>query len=217
MNEQKPKRPLYKRWYTWLAGLLFLSIVGQVVDGLKPGNAEAPGQTAESSADEVYKGSGGPPQFDKAPSDDVLDTDGDGESAEEDGVAAEDADEPLVSDAVDPAEPEESLNEEPNEPPEEPAPIPEQPAGIEVVSSPGTVYPGQRATITVKGQPNTQYSITVMYKSGASSAQGLDTKTSDSTGRVSWTWLVGRNTSSGSFYALVSGGGQNVRIPFTVG
>jgi len=214
MDEQKPKKPLYKRWYTWLVGLLFLSIVSQVVDGLKPGNADAPSQTAESLADDINKGSDEPPQLDNALPDDSFDANGDGDK--EDGLVPEDAEEPLSSDAVDPSEPDESP-EEPVEPPEEPAPSPEQPAGIEAVTSPGTVYPGQRATITVKGQPNTQYSITVVYKSGPSSAQGLDTKTSDSTGRVSWTWLVGRNTSSGSFYALVSGGGQNVRIPFTVG
>ncbi len=70
-----------------------------------------------------------------------------------------------------------------------------------------SVSRGSNATVTVKGAPNTSYSIKVVYKSGPSTAAGLTTKTSDANGKVSWTW---------SYPITVSGGGKSGTVYFTV-
>lgn len=87
---------------------------------------------------------------------------------------------------------------------------------IGLISITDPFVPGSTATVKVKGQPDTQYSIVVNYKSGTSSAAGLDPKTSDSEGYVSWTWNVGSRTSSGSYHLVISGGGQEIKVDFTV-
>lgn len=80
------------------------------------------------------------------------------------------------------------------------------------VTSP--VEKGQFATLNAKGKPNTEYSITVHYPSGAATASGLDPKISDSSGNVSWTWKVGGNTTSGEHKITVTGGGETVETSF---
>lgn len=87
---------------------------------------------------------------------------------------------------------------------------------IVFVEYPETVHRNQKATVTIKGKPNTEYSITVYYKSGPSSASGLEAKVSDSDGYVSWTWKVGAKTSAGTYDIVVSGGGEEETIRFTV-
>ena len=74
----------------------------------------------------------------------------------------------------------------------------------------------EEATVSITGQPNTDYRITVYYKSGASSADGLGTKRSDSSGRVSWTWHIGGKTTPGTYTLKISGGGQTIEKYFTV-
>lgn len=88
--------------------------------------------------------------------------------------------------------------------------------GITFVSYPATVSRNQNATVTIKGAPNTTYSITVYYKSGPSEAEGLEAKVSDGDGYVSWSWKVGGRTSEGTFRIVVSGGGVSETVYFTV-
>ncbi|SHI13688.1 hypothetical protein SAMN02745823_02719 [Sporobacter termitidis DSM 10068] len=106
-----------------------------------------------------------------------------------------------------------------------PSPSPEQtpaskpspsPASIELVNLTSPVKHGTNATITIKGQPNTDYDITVYYKSGPSTASGLTEKTSNSSGKVSWTWKVGTRTTPGTWTITISGGGQSETFDFTV-
>lgn len=91
---------------------------------------------------------------------------------------------------------------------------------LQIVSVTSPVNPGDNATLIAQTIPGANCEITVYYKSGPSSASGLGPKTADSSGRVSWTWKVGTNTSPGNWQIVVkaSYGGntisQNVR--FTV-
>jgi micrococcal nuclease len=39
----------------------------------------------------------------------------------------------------------------------------------------------------------------VSYDSGPSQASGLGTQTADASGKVSWSWTVGRNTKTGEW------------------
>jgi hypothetical protein len=68
-----------------------------------------------------------------------------------------------------------------------------------------SAYPGNYATLTAAVSPTRRCSITVYYKSGPSTAQGLYAKTPKA-GRVSWTWKVGTRTTPGRWAITVSCG-----------
>ena len=72
------------------------------------------------------------------------------------------------------------------------------------------------ATVSITAQPNTEYSITVYYPSGKSTAKGLENKTSDANGNVSWSWKIGGKTTEGEHYLIITGGGETIRKDFTV-
>lgn len=95
-----------------------------------------------------------------------------------------------------------------------PAAVPQ--SGITITKQPGTVSAGSNASISIQGSPNTSYSITVVYSSGASTAAGLGPKTSNASGNVSWTWKVGTRTKAGSYSITISGGGAIKTTSFTV-
>ena len=79
-----------------------------------------------------------------------------------------------------------------------------------------TVEAGAEASVTIQGKPNTEYSISVFYHSGPSKAEGLEAKTSDGNGNVTWTWKVGTKTDKDTYDITVSGGGKHEKIQFTV-
>jgi hypothetical protein len=77
-------------------------------------------------------------------------------------------------------------------------------------------YPGDYATLTAAVSPARRCSIIVYYKSGPSHAQGLYAKTPRA-GRVSWTWMVGTNTTPGRWAITVScGSAGTLRTSFLV-
>ena len=80
---------------------------------------------------------------------------------------------------------------------------------ISLISITSPISAGSTASITVQGEPDTDYSITVIYSSGPSSADGLETKTSDSDGVVSWSWKIGTRTKEGTCRISISGGGKS--------
>ncbi|HEX9415777.1 MAG TPA: hypothetical protein VF895_03625 [Gaiellaceae bacterium] len=65
--------------------------------------------------------------------------------------------------------------------------------------------PGSHAALVAKVSTNATCSITVLYKSGASRAQGLYPKRTVGL-RVSWTWMVGTRTTPGRWPIIVSCG-----------
>lgn len=88
--------------------------------------------------------------------------------------------------------------------------------GITIVDvTKNIVNAGETATLTIKGKPNTEYSISVYYSSGASKAAGLENKISDSNGNVTWTWEVGAKTKSGEHRIVINGGGDKIETKFT--
>lgn len=87
---------------------------------------------------------------------------------------------------------------------------------IEFIAWPQTTTRNENVTVTIHGAPYTEYSITVYYKSGASDADGLERKTSDADGYVSWTWHIGGRTSAGTFEITVQGGGEKETVEFTI-
>lgn len=89
-------------------------------------------------------------------------------------------------------------------------------ATIEFTDVSSSVSAGSFANVSIHGAPNTTYSITVVYNSGISTANGLEDITSDSNGNASWSWKVGSRTKSGTYPITVSGGGQSESTSFTV-
>lgn len=62
-----------------------------------------------------------------------------------------------------------------------------------------TVKRGLPAEITIKGKPNTVYTIKITYSSGASKSKSLGPQTSDKNGIVAWRWTVGAKTKVGVY------------------
>ena len=77
---------------------------------------------------------------------------------------------------------------------------------ISLVSLDSPVSKGSDVTVSIKGLPNTTYDIDVIYSSGASKASGLEDKTSDSAGNVSWTFKVSSNVKPGTYEVKISDG-----------
>lgn len=89
-------------------------------------------------------------------------------------------------------------------------------AKVKVVSLTAPAYPGGHATLVASVSPSATCSITVLYKSGSSHAHGLGSKRT-SGGRVSWTWMVGTNTTPGRWKIYVDCGRAGLTsVPFVV-
>jgi len=72
------------------------------------------------------------------------------------------------------------------------------------------------ATLVARVSPaNAMCSIIVFYKSGPSRASGVH-PTRAVNGRVSWTWMVGSNTTGGSWPIYVECGSAIAKTRFTV-
>jgi hypothetical protein len=74
-----------------------------------------------------------------------------------------------------------------------------------LVSVTSPVRRNAHATLVARVVPSRRCTITVLYKSGPSQAQGLNPKR-PRLGRVSWTWMVGGNTTLGSWPIKVNCG-----------
>ena len=75
---------------------------------------------------------------------------------------------------------------------------------VSLMSSP--VRRGEDVTVRIKGLPNTTYDIDVIYSSGVSKAKGLNDKTSDNEGNVSWTFKVSGNVKVGTYEINITDG-----------
>ena len=79
-------------------------------------------------------------------------------------------------------------------------------SNINLVSLDSPISKGSDVTVSIKGLPNTTYDIDVIYSSGASKARGLEDKTSDSEGNVSWTFKVSSNVKPDTYEVKISDG-----------
>ncbi|MEG6589222.1 pilus assembly protein [Paenibacillus barengoltzii] len=72
-----------------------------------------------------------------------------------------------------------------------------------VIAKPDPAYAGRRATVLAKVAPGSTAKLTVYYKSGVSQAKYLGEATADDQGQISWTWLVGGNTTPGTWSFVI--------------
>lgn len=89
-------------------------------------------------------------------------------------------------------------------------------SNINLLSLTTPVSRGSNATVSIKGLPNTTYDIDVIYSSGASKASGLEDKTSDSEGNVSWTFKVSSNVKPGTYDVKITDGKDSVSYSLEV-
>lgn len=91
-----------------------------------------------------------------------------------------------------------------------------QTSSIKLIYLTDSVSAGGTARISIQGEPYSDYFITVVYNSGASEAKGLDAKTSDEEGKVSWSWKVGTKTEPGIYPIYIDGLGGEFKTYFEV-
>lgn len=72
-----------------------------------------------------------------------------------------------------------------------------------VLSKPDPAYAGRRARIAAKISPGKRAKLTVYYKSGVSQAKYLGEATADEHGFLQWEWLVGGNTTPGTWSFVI--------------
>ena len=89
-------------------------------------------------------------------------------------------------------------------------------SNINLVSLTSPISRGSDVTVSIKGLPNTTYDIDVMYSSGESKASGLEDKTSDSEGNVSWTFKVSSNVKPGTYEVKITDGSSNASYSLEV-
>jgi hypothetical protein len=90
-------------------------------------------------------------------------------------------------------------------------------ASVRLVSVTSPARAGSTATLVAKVSARVTCSITVIYKSGPSVAQGLYPKRVSVAGRVSWTWNVGTRTTPGRWPIIVTcGRAGTLRTSFLV-
>jgi len=90
---------------------------------------------------------------------------------------------------------------------------------VKIISVRSPVSHGAIGLVTVQTSPRTSCSITVIYKSGPSTAAGLVPTVADAHGMVTWTWMVGTRTTPGQWPIVIECGTNNitrVRTSFVV-
>ncbi len=210
------KSILGKRWF-WLIVILAASGVIGAVGGKDELASDAAGtHTAESFLIASSEPSPIMPE-EAAPSEPAAEPSANMRPSIEPAPSGEPS--PAVEQASAPASEQPGLAaEEPSGAAAETAP-PAAPAAAEdirLISITSPVSRNNTATLEIKGEPNTEYAITVYYSSGPSSAAGLESKYSDGEGYVSWSWRVGGKTKDGEYRIIVSGGGKSLETEFAV-
>ena len=87
---------------------------------------------------------------------------------------------------------------------------------IQLMSITSPISKNKTATVEIMGAPNTEYSISVFYATGKSTAKGLESKISSGAGNVSWSWKIGASLKPGSYKIIISGGGDTLETAIQV-
>lgn len=106
---------------------------------------------------------------------------------------------------------------EPSEPTEPEQPPAETTLTLDDMSA--QVMAGGEAHVRVYGRAGEQYRITVYLKSGASTAKGLEDKTPDAEGLITWEWNVSSRTTPGDYRIVIeriSDERDALELPFTI-
>jgi hypothetical protein len=75
---------------------------------------------------------------------------------------------------------------------------------------------GGQVVVAARAKPSTGCTIKVQYLSGNATVPGLEPKTTDISGNVSWTWVIAQDTKSGTWPVMVTCGGATGGTTVTV-
>ncbi len=90
-------------------------------------------------------------------------------------------------------------------------------SGITFASVEGA-SPGGYASVTIQTSPGAECSIQYVTPHGTvSRARGLESQTTDSDGRASWTWKIGTHTEPGTGSVTVACNGESATTPIEIG
>ena len=81
---------------------------------------------------------------------------------------------------------------------------------LHVTSLTSPISKNKTARLDAVGKPNTTYSIDVYYTTGRSDAKGLETKSANELGQVSWSWKIGASLKPGRYKIVIAGGGESI-------
>ncbi|TQS01213.1 TadE/TadG family type IV pilus assembly protein [Paenibacillus ottowii] len=88
---------------------------------------------------------------------------------------------------------------------------------IQLLVKPEPAVKGVYNLIKAKVEPGTNASLSVLYKSGESTAQHLGWASADAGGIIEWNWFVGTNTTPGQWsFVIETEDGQRIEVPFSV-
>lgn len=86
-----------------------------------------------------------------------------------------------------------------------------------ILSKPEPAFAGHKAAVRAQIEPGTVAKLTVYYKSGVSQAKYLGEAYADEHGVVEWQWLVGGNTTPGTWtFVVETGDGLRTTAEFAV-
>jgi hypothetical protein len=88
---------------------------------------------------------------------------------------------------------------------------------IQLLVKPEPAVKGVYNLIRAKIEPGTSANLSVLYKSGQSTAQHLGWTSANAEGMIEWNWFVGTNTTPGQWsFVIETEDGQRMEVPFSV-
>ncbi|MDQ0492917.1 TadE/TadG family type IV pilus assembly protein [Paenibacillus brasilensis] len=88
---------------------------------------------------------------------------------------------------------------------------------IQLLVKPEPAVKGVYNLIRAKIEPGTTANLSVLYKSGQSTAQHLGWTSANDEGIIEWNWFVGTNTTPGQWsFVIETEDGQRIEVPFSV-
>lgn len=83
---------------------------------------------------------------------------------------------------------------------------------LKIIKSNTSLRGSEMGFITMKGTPGVRYTITTSYKKGNLTVPVTQWRVADEDGLVTFNWVVDSKTAPGTYSALISGGGKELRM-----
>jgi hypothetical protein len=87
---------------------------------------------------------------------------------------------------------------------------------LKIINAVSVVKHGETGIITIKGIPNTRYSIATSYKIKNKTISVIQWRKTDGMGETTFNWIVNVKTIAGTYDATISGGGDILKTNHTV-
>lgn len=75
---------------------------------------------------------------------------------------------------------------------------------------------GEEAGVTIQGRPDTTYYISSTFMRSKRMVTAMEHRDSPADGKITFRWRVSPDTIPGTYPVIISGGGDTIRIQYTV-